>query len=206
VVSAAFERSATRLAECPPQGVPEVAFAGRSNVGKSSLLNALCGRRDLARTSATPGRTQLLNFFALELEHESGERRAVRCVDLPGWGFASAPKAVRESFAPMVETYVRRREALRGFVLLVDARRGVDDRDLELLELASARDVPSLLVATKADKLSAPERGLVRRRVAEAVGAHERDVLLVSSRTGIGVRDGELARDLARLAGAEDGA
>jgi GTP-binding protein len=201
VVEAAFVTSAPSVAECPPGDRPELALAGRSNVGKSSLLNALAGRRGLARVSRTPGRTQLLNAFDLTLAGPGAIRLPVRIMDLPGYGYAAARREVREGFGPMVEGYLRERDALVALVLLVDARRGeLSELDLALLELASAHGRPSLLVATKIDKLGASERGLVRRRLAAAVGARPSDVLLTSASAGVGLHgpDG-LAADLAAL-------
>lgn len=201
VVHAAFLQSAPSVAECPPGDRPEFALAGRSNVGKSSLLNALVGQRGLARVSRTPGRTQLLNAFDLTLAGPGGARLEIRCMDLPGYGFAAARREIREGFGPMVEGYLRERTALVALVLLVDARRGeLSDLDLALLEAASERGRPSLIVATKIDKLGASERGLVRRRLAAAVGARPRDVLLTSASEGIGVQGPDsLAADLAAL-------
>ena len=201
VVHAAFLQSAPSVAECPPGDRPEFALAGRSNVGKSSLLNALVGQRGLARVSRTPGRTQLLNAFDLTLAGPGGARLEIRCMDLPGYGFAAARREIREGFGPMVEGYLRERTALVALVLLVDARRGeLSDLDLALLEAASERGRPSLIVATKIDKLGASERGLLRRRLAAAVGARPRDVLLTSASEGVGVQGPDsLAADLAAL-------
>lgn len=134
----------------PPQEVPEVAVAGRSNVGKSSLINALTGRKKLARTSAAPGKTQLLHFFRID------DRLVL--TDLPGYGYAHVPDAVRLRWRPMIEEYLREREALRGVILLIDSRRGAREMDLELLEWLAAVDVPACLALTKADKLKQGER------------------------------------------------
>lgn len=143
----------------PPPGPPEVAIAGRSNVGKSSLLNAVLGRRALARVSATPGRTRQLNFF---LAHDG-----LVLVDLPGYGYAVGPEAERRAWGPLVETYLRERPTLRGVVLLVDLRRGVESEEDDVLRYVAALGLPAAVVATKADKLG---RGAARSALA-ALGA-----------------------------------
>ncbi|MGB1014872.1 MAG: ribosome biogenesis GTP-binding protein YihA/YsxC [Nannocystaceae bacterium] len=203
VVSATFERSAPKLGSCPDPDVPEIAVAGRSNVGKSSLLNAFAQQRGLARVSRTPGRTQLLNFFQMSLRHPQHGDRPLRWVDLPGYGYAAAPRSVREGFGPMIETYLTKRRVLRALILLVDSRRKISDADLQLVEAMSARQLPTLVVATKADKLSKSERGLVTRGLADVLGASPRDILLTSASTGIGLgdepRSGGLAYEVASL-------
>ncbi|MEZ4429716.1 MAG: ribosome biogenesis GTP-binding protein YihA/YsxC [Nannocystaceae bacterium] len=203
VVSAAFERSAPGLRQCPAPSVPEIAVCGRSNVGKSSLLNAFAGQRGLARTSKTPGRTQLLNFFSIALRHPQHGDRPFRWVDLPGYGFAAAPRQVRARFGPMIEGYLARRETLRALVLLIDCRRPIADDDLALAELMTARGLPTLAVATKVDKLGKAERGLVARTLAEDLGCHPDDIVMTSASAGIGLGDerrhGGLAAELAAL-------
>ncbi len=179
-----------------------MAFAGRSNVGKSSLLNAVTGRRGLARVGSAPGRTQLLNFFTVGLRRGE-ETVSFRIVDLPGYGYAATGRQVAETFAPMVEGYLVNRPVLRALAMLIDARRGVDPRDLDLMEFATGHEVPCLLVVTKVDKVGASKRGLVARQVAEAVGAGASDVRLTSASRGLGIADdprrGGLVRDLADL-------
>jgi GTP-binding protein len=145
VTAARFVGAAATPGAGPPPGPPEIAIAGRSNVGKSSLINALLGRRGLARTSRTPGRTRQLNFFLVN------ERFAL--VDLPGYGFAVGPEAERLSWGPLVETYLRERPTLRGVALVVDARRGVEAEEDELLAYLAALPVPAVVIATKLDKL-----------------------------------------------------
>jgi GTP-binding protein len=151
-----FVAGATRLDRLPPPALPEVAFAGRSNVGKSALLNRLLGRRGLARVSKTPGRTQQINFFAVD------ERLLL--VDLPGYGFARVPVAVKNQWCVLVEGYLTARRTLRGVVVLVDIRRGIEADDARLLDFLAAHAIPARLVATKTDKLA---RGPRLRRLAE---------------------------------------
>lgn len=204
VVRAEFEKSATGLADFPAAGLPEFAVAGRSNVGKSSLLNALARQRGLARVSKTPGRTRLLNCFRIDLVGPDAGGVELRWVDLPGYGYAAAARSVRESFGPMIESYLGERDELVALVLLVDARRGLRDAELELLEFMTARRRPTLVCATKIDKLRAAERGLVASKLARELGVDPRDILLTSASTGFGLGDdaksGGLARELAQLA------
>ena len=203
VVEAEFELSAPNLAGCPEGTLPEVAVAGRSNVGKSSLLNTFARRSGLARVSRTPGRTQMLNFFRLRLQGPARAQIELRWVDLPGYGFAKARREIRDSFGPMIESYLREREALAGLLVLIDARRGPVDVDFELLEFCSAIDLACLVCVTKCDKLGASERGLLPRQFGEALGIDARDVLLTSASSGqgltVGERDGGLGDILARL-------
>jgi len=153
---AEFVAGAARVDRLPPPALPEIAFAGRSNVGKSALLNRVLGRRGLARVSKTPGRTQQINFFAVD------ER--LLFVDLPGYGFARVPLVVKEQWRRLVEGYLTRRRTLRAVVVLVDVRRGIGPEDARLLDFLAAHDLPAILVATKVDKLA---RGPRLRRLAE---------------------------------------
>lgn len=203
VVDASYELSSPDMAHCPAPDLPELAVTGRSNVGKSSLLNKLSARKGLARVSRTPGRTRMLNFFLLRLRPPSGDDIELRLVDLPGYGFAKAHKRIREHFGPMIGGYVQRRSALRGLLCLIDARRGPSELDLDMLEFASECQLPCLVVATKCDKLSKSERGLVPAQFAKALGIRPRDVVLSSAQSGIGIdkelKGGGLMRELARL-------
>lgn len=201
VIEAAFERSATRHEDCPSDELAEVAIVGRSNVGKSSLLNALCRQQGLARVSRTPGRTQLINLFRLVLQSPERERRILRCADLPGYGFAATDRETRERFAPMIGGYLAERAPLRTLCLLVDLRRGLGDLDRMMLDTAAAGGVQVLVVATKSDKLGAAERGLARQRLATDLGIAKAAVRLTSASSRLGIDErGGLVDDLADFA------
>jgi len=144
--NAVFEKSAAKLSQCPTDIIREVAFAGRSNAGKSSALNTLTGQKKLARTSKTPGRTQLINFFRL------GESK-LALVDLPGYGFAKVPLATKNEWQKELETYLNRRQALCGLVLLMDIRHPLKDFDNAMLDWAGEAGMPVHILLTKADKL-----------------------------------------------------
>lgn len=180
---AGFGGSVARLAQLPPDHGREAAFAGRSNAGKSSALNAITGRRNLARTSKTPGRTQLINLFELAPDR--------RLVDLPGYGYARVPESTRRNWERLVATYLERRRALVGVVLIVDARRGITELDRRLIELLAPTDVALHVLLTKADKL---KRGRARRALDDAREALESDgveatLQLFSAATGEGIDD-----------------
>ena len=180
----AFLRSAPALEHLPDAGVPEVAFAGRSNVGKSSLLNALTGRTALARTSNTPGRTQELNFF------DVGAPLAFRLVDMPGYGFAKAPRELVKRWKFLVNDYLRGRAVLARVLVLIDSRHGIKEVDRELMGMLDKAAVSYQLVLTKADKVKASELAAVTAAVeAEArkhVAAHPL-ILPTSSELGGGI-------------------
>jgi len=177
VRSARFVTGAASPRSLPPEHLPEIAFAGRSNVGKSSLLNRLLGRRAMARVSNSPGRTQQINFFCID------ERFLF--VDLPGYGFARVPLSVREQWGHLIAHYLTGRRMLRGVVLLVDARRDLKQQEAQLIEFLDYHDVPVLVAVTKVDKLKRGERGARLRGIREQVG--ERSLVACSAVSGEGV-------------------
>jgi GTP-binding protein len=181
---ARFLASAASVGDFPPEAGPELAFAGRSNVGKSSALNALAGRRRLAFASKTPGRTRTINFFELG--------GAGRLADLPGYGHASVPKALRATWDELIGGYLTGRRTLAGVVVLMDARRPLTDNDRNFLEWLRPAGAPRLLVLlSKADKLSRAERAkaLAKTRAALARSAFSAQVALFSSKSGEGVAE-----------------
>ena len=161
-----FLLSAPELRFLPEPDAPEIAFAGRSNVGKSSLLNALTGRRSIARTSVTPGRTQELNFF------EVGEPTQFRLVDMPGYGFAKAPIKVVDKWKQLVRTYLRGRAVLKRTLVLIDARHGIKPPDAEMMEMLDEAAVGYRLVLTKADKIKASELAATLAKVEAEARKH----------------------------------
>jgi GTP-binding protein len=184
VTDAAFVAEARDLGGLPADGPPEIAIAGRSNVGKSTLLNRLAGRRGLARTSKTPGRTRGLVMFALKLGR-GAPLSELRLIDLPGYGYAQVSRTERNAWQPLIEGYTRQRRSLALFVVLVDARRGVADEERQLYEWLGTENVPAQIVFTKVDKLSATERGLLKERSRKMFG--RRGPILVSAENGEGI-------------------
>ena len=181
-----FLTSADRLQRCPVDDVPEVCFVGRSNAGKSSTLNRLTGSRTLARVSKTPGRTQLINFFAVA---DGG-----RLVDLPGYGYAKAAKARRDAWGRAIDDYLSRRTNLVGIVLVMDARRPLQAFDADMIEWGGARGLPMLALLNKADKLKQGARVHTLRNVQRELGENCHAALF-SAQTGLGAAD---ATDLVR--------
>ncbi|MCX5744049.1 MAG: ribosome biogenesis GTP-binding protein YihA/YsxC [Proteobacteria bacterium] len=175
-MKARFVTSAAKASDFPPPTHPEIAVVGRSNVGKSSLINALVGTDGLARTSRTPGRTRLLNWFEIESKHP------FYLVDLPGYGYADVAAKVRHSWRPMIETYLESRTVLAGVLLLVDIRRGVQEEELDFVPWLESKGTPIVVALTKADKLSKNKRYPEIKRVRAELGI-TRDPYAVSTIT-----------------------
>ncbi len=162
----------------PPPTLPEIAFAGRSNVGKSSLLNSLVRRKAFARVSRTPGRTREVNFFAVN--------RQFILVDLPGYGYARVSKTARAEWRPLIEDYLRTSAQLRGLVQLLDARHDPTDDDMGMLHFLADVGVPTIVVLTKMDKLGKTEGAARVRAIASHIGTEDEQVIPFSAPTGMG--------------------
>jgi GTP-binding protein len=181
-----FLKSAPALKFLPDPDLPEIAFGGRSNVGKSSLLNALTGRKAIARASVTPGRTQELNFF------DVGDPARLRLVDMPGYGFAKAPIAVVDKWRRLVRDYLRGRQVLKRTLLLIDARHGVKPVDVEMMQILDEAAVSYRLVLTKADKIKASDLADVIARTEAEARKHPAAypvIHVTSSETKLGIED-----------------
>jgi GTP-binding protein len=182
ITLAEWRAAASAPAEFPPAREPEVAVLGRSNVGKSSLLNRLVNRRSLARTSATPGKTRLLHWYAVE----RGAQRLL-LVDLPGYGFAKVSRAERQGWQRLVEAYLSTRSVLRVALLLQDLRRDWSEDESLLLDWLALRRIPALVALTKCDKEKPSQRARRERALREAIGLPPERVIATSAATGMGI-------------------
>jgi len=180
ITTASFLRAAQEKKDYPQGGLTEIAFAGRSNVGKSSAINALLGRRNLVKTSKTPGHTRKLNFFLVN------ERFIF--VDFPGYGFAAVPLEIKRQWGPMIETYLKVRNELAGVVTIIDARRAPTESDMALIDYLRAHKVPFVVAATKADKLTHSQMNAMRRDLRAHIG-EDGAVVLFSAMSGLGKRE-----------------
>ncbi|MGD8764549.1 MAG: ribosome biogenesis GTP-binding protein YihA/YsxC [Desulfobacteraceae bacterium] len=178
IKSAEFIISASKPSQYPPTNLPEIAFAGRSNVGKSSLINTLVNRKHLVKTSSTPGRTQLINFFNIN--------EVMVFVDLPGYGYARVPQAVRKKWGPMIENFLSKRKTLKGVVVILDVRRTPRTEDLDLIRWLDYYNIASILVITKADKLSKNKQLKQQATILQALAVDRQDVILFSAKTRLG--------------------
>ena len=175
IKSAEFVKSAVKPDQYPDTAYPEIAFAGRSNVGKSSLINALLNRKRLVKTSSTPGRTRLLNFFLVN--------QAFTFVDLPGFGYAKVPKSMQKSWKPMVDNYLAARLQLQSVVLLMDIRRTPRQEEKDLLSWLGHYQIPPVLILTKCDKLSKTKRIRQQTVIAQRLEIAKTQLILFSAKT-----------------------
>lgn len=179
ITTVKFVKSATQPTHYPEGNVPEVAFVGRSNVGKSSLLNTLVNRKNIAKTSSTPGKTRLINFYMIN--------DRLSFVDLPGYGFAKVPQSVKREWGPMIETYLKERKNLRLVVVILDMRRDPSEDDLSLVGWLFSYNRPILFILTKADKLSKNQAFVRVRKIRESLGADNNvEMIPFSAKTGVG--------------------
>ncbi|CAB1077508.1 GTP-binding protein [Alkalispirochaeta odontotermitis] len=181
ITSAEFVTSATKPSQYPPEGLPEIAFAGRSNVGKSSLINVLVNRKRLVKTSSTPGRTQLVNFFDINEE--------LTLVDLPGYGYAKVPASVKKKWGPMIETYLSGRGTLKGVVVILDIRRTPREEEHNLIAWLAHYSIASIMVLTKVDKLSKTKQAKQRAAVARTLARDAGDLIMFSAKSRKGRED-----------------
>jgi GTP-binding protein len=189
ILSAEFFKSVFPLGDYPPASYPEVAFAGRSNVGKSSLINTLVNRKGMARTSSSPGKTLSINFYLVN--------SAVCLVDLPGYGYAKVPQQMRKQWSPLIEEYCRNRENLCGVVVIIDARVGPTPSDLSLIHWLQGISKPALFTVTKIDKLSKNKVVHALRQTAKALCIEPGQIFPFSAHTGEGKK--ELWQGIVRL-------
>jgi len=175
ISSAEFIKSATKPGNYPPNELPEIAFAGRSNVGKSSLINVLVNRKSLVRTSSTPGRTQLINFFNINTQFS--------LVDLPGYGYAKVPLAVKKAWGPMIRNYLEVRESLHGVIFIFDIRRVPREEDIRLLDWLEEFGIPTIPVITKIDKINRSKREKQIKQIVEETGLPRDAFSLFSAHT-----------------------
>jgi GTP-binding protein len=180
ILSAEFVISAVGPKQFPQDSKPQIAIAGRSNVGKSSIINSLLHRKHLVKTSQTPGKTQLINFFIIN--------ESFYFVDLPGYGYARVPHAVTDAWAPMIEGYLKNSPRLSAVVVLLDSRREPDERDVQLIKWLRQYDLPVIYALTKIDKLNRQEIERARRSMNAALGTAD-DVVLTSAKSGQGIKE-----------------
>ncbi len=178
IKSAEFVKSAVKPSQYPEEDLPEIAFAGRSNVGKSSLINTLLNRKQLVKTGSTPGKTQLINFFLIN--------DMLRFVDIPGYGYAKVPAPVRKKWGDMIETYLKTRRTLKGVVLIMDLRRIPGPEEITFMDWLNYYNIPFIRVLTKADKLSKAQQKQQQMIISESLSTDKEGFIVFSAKTKTG--------------------
>lgn len=181
IQSAAFTKSATRKEQYPKENLPEIAFVGKSNVGKSSLINCLINRKNLVKTSSTPGKTRLINFFSIN--------ESMFFVDLPGYGYAKVPLSVKKDWGKMIDSYLKESSKLKLTVFLVDIRREPGENEFQLIEWFHHYGIPFIVVITKADKAKKSELVSQKNRIITSLNISPDMVNLCSAKTGLGKKE-----------------
>lgn len=187
IVDSVFVKSAVKSADYPPMEFTDIAFVGRSNVGKSSMINTILQRKMIAKVSSTPGKTKLINFFKIRFKDASQEDGYVTIVDLPGYGYAKVGKVEREKWKKMINTYFEKRESLAGVVVLVDIRHSANPKDIVMIEMLKNYNIPYLIVATKSDKIKKTLYKKELKKLATGLQIAEKDIMAFSSLKKVGV-------------------
>lgn len=189
IVESFFVKSAVEPADYPASAYPEFAFAGRSNVGKSSLINLLTERKGLAKTSGTPGKTRLLNFFLIRYKNDETEESGfIQFTDLPGYGYAQVSQKEQEKWRVMVNRYFEQRPQLRSIFVLVDMRHGADPKDLMMLDMLRIREIDHCVIATKADKIPKTKQKKVLQDLAKELDLGDTPLFAVSALKNTGMK------------------
>jgi len=186
-VQSFFVKSAVEPADYPASAYPEFAFAGRSNVGKSTLINLLTGQRSLAKISSHPGKTRLLNFFLIRYKNDDDSQGFLQLTDLPGYGYAEVSQAEQEKWRKMISKYFEQRPQLRSIIVLVDIRHPADKKDIQLLEILRLRKIDHCIVATKSDKIPKTKIAKTLKTLGTELGLGAEPIFAVSALNNVGM-------------------